>query len=120
MTADQRTFTLPFPPSVNRLFPGKQRRFASTEYKSWREAADWEIARARVRPIDGKVRIRIDLHPDSKRKADCDNFNKAILDCLVRMRIIEDDNHSVVRELTTAWGEMRSPPSAVITIVQFG
>jgi hypothetical protein len=33
------SFTLPFPPSVNGLFSGKARRYASPAYKAWKAAA---------------------------------------------------------------------------------
>ena len=40
----------------------------------------------------GRVRLEIDLYPDSNRRYDGDNFVKAIQDALVRRGIIDDDS----------------------------
>ena len=57
----------------------------------------------------GKVRLEIDLYPDSRKRYDGDNMVKAIQDCLVRRGVIEDD--SQVWELIVRKHEPGGPRS---------
>lgn len=117
------TIEMPFPPSVNGLFathyrgkaPGRRR--ISVAYLKWRVEAEMEIMAAGPRrKIEDPVAVKITLHPASRRRADADNFSKAILDCAVRMNILPDDNSDHVKEVTVRWGEQRRPGRAVVTI----
>jgi Holliday junction resolvase RusA-like endonuclease len=102
------TFVLPFPPSVNNLFPsswkpgGKQMRFPSKQYRKWKDVAFWEIKKQRWEQIKGPVSVSILLEEPDKRARDADNYQKAILDALVKMGVIEDDRN--VRAISAAWG----------------
>lgn len=113
------TIELPWPPSVNNLFNGGGRRFISSGYRRWRTAAEWSIVAARIQPVAGPVRIAITLHPPDSRPRDADNYNKPILDALVRTRVIADDHRGVVRGVASEWGAVAKPSKrarAVVTI----
>lgn len=96
-------FTLPTPPSVNNLFATYgQRRVTTERYLRWRGEADKlvMIQREGQALIAPPVAVIITL-PRERRKRDIDNFNKAILDCLVRMHILPDDSDIIVTDLYT-------------------
>jgi Holliday junction resolvase RusA-like endonuclease len=99
------TITLPFPPSVNNLFSQSWRskkRFISKKYRIWRDQAYWLIQTANLKPIEGTFEISISLDQPDKRPRDADNYQKAVIDALVKMRVVEDDK--LMRKISTAWG----------------
>jgi len=111
--------TLPWPPSVNNLFAGTKRRYATKHYRTWRRHAEMEIMAARTPRINGPVTISILLHPPDSRPRDPSNHVKAIEDTLVRMQVIRDDNGDVVKQISARWGAVASPSKrarAVVTI----
>lgn len=88
------TLSVP-PPSVNAMFsnvPGVGRVSTKT-YKTWKRGADWELAAQRPKKIIGAYELRIKIQREwrAKRGRDIDNFIKAISDCLVRVKVVEDD-----------------------------
>lgn len=92
------------PPSVNNLFVnvrGKG-RVRSDRYKTWLNAAGWDVLQARVKPVHGKVRVTVQARRPSRR-ADLDNINKAPLDLLVKHGVLIDD--SQIESLTTEWSD---------------
>ncbi len=99
------SLTVAFPPSVNGLFSGgrfSKRRFISKAYKRWRDAAYWEIHLAGFKPILGSFELEIVLERPDARRRDADNYQKAIIDALVKTGVIEDD--SLMLKVSTAWG----------------
>lgn len=108
---------LPYPPSTNGLFSQTRtgRRFPAKHYVAWRRHADLLLMAARLRPVHGPCLIEIELTPPDKRRRDADNGTKAIVDSLVRMRLIPDDSRGVVREVRVRWAEGR-PPGAVVRV----
>lgn len=84
--------TLPYPPTTNHLFTGKERRRKSDHYKAWVEEAGKELLTQRPLPqIKGPVRIHMKFGRPDKRRRDLGNLEKAISDLLVTFQIIEDD-----------------------------
>ncbi len=106
------TFTIPFPPSTNKLWRSGRRKsgqtfvYASDEYRAWKEQASWEIKRQKLAPIKGHYSIVITLDK-SKRKSnsDCDNRIKAVNDLLQSTGIIEND--SLADLIAIGWGPVR-------------
>lgn len=88
---------LPLPPSVNELFDGGRnspRRFTSSVYKAWQQAALYSLVGFPYDMIKGPVAILYSYkRPADKRARDMMNFEKALSDLLVTARIIEDDCH---------------------------
>ncbi len=102
------TLNLPYPPSVNNLFfnvPGRG-RVPSTEYRAWQASADNTIRQMNKPRINGPVEITMTFQEKDRRRRDIDNLSKAPLDALVRMRVIDADDSSVLRRLTLEWGEV--------------
>lgn len=116
MTSAPVVIALPFPPSVNTLFAGRSRRYVCPRYRRWREIADMEILAARTRSVAGRVAVSVNLHPRDDRVRDADNYLKPLIDCIVRMHIIEGDDRRVVQRVSASWGARRRPPEAIVTI----
>jgi Holliday junction resolvase RusA-like endonuclease len=89
---------LPLPPGVNNLFPGKQRRYKSQEYKLWlAEALDWwklsPLSGQAAWPLDksAKVLWTLDTYVFIPMwQGDLDNKFKAPIDFLCAMTGLQD------------------------------
>lgn len=82
---------LPYPPSVNHYWrTAKGHTFISREGKSYREAVVWKLKG--VKPIEGRVKVVIDVYPPDRRKRDLDNINKALLDAIKHGGVLIDDS----------------------------
>ena len=107
---------LPWPPSTNALFfnvRGKG-RVRSENYRKWAKEAGWTLNAQRPPKFKGPVTIGIELCPPSSRRFDLDNKNKALLDLLVTHRVIEDDNDSIVREVSVKRLDSGAPCTVVV------
>lgn len=99
---------LPAPPSVNHLFKNRRGggRAETETYRDWKAQVAWRFHHAfgaqDKRPVifRGDVIVLIGVER-SNGKADIDNLTKALLDALVRHRVIVDDNRVV--GVATAW-----------------
>lgn len=78
-----------------------RRRARSKEYDAWREQAAWELKAQKIKPIDGRVEVKIDL--DESRRGDADNRTKAVLDLLVGQKILRGDSKKFVRRVSIGW-----------------
>ena len=111
------TVSIPKPPSLNNLFAnaGKRGRVKTPAYEAWIEEAGYALNRqtAYAPPIQGPVYVHISVN---KGGADLDNLPKAVLDLLVKHRLIDDDRNVVKLTL------LHSPgfnDNAVVTIRKF-
>lgn len=86
---------LPTSPSTNNLFAtvAGRRRVKSQRYRTWLNAAGWDVKEAAPEPIRGEVDVSITF--DRADRKDIDNGVKAILDLLVEHGLIDDDKHVV-------------------------
>lgn len=103
---------LPMPPSVNAIWRarrgqggGKPQFYLDAKYKAWKLQCDgiYMATRPKVRLA---TPVKVDLHFDwhaVRKHSDLDNRQKAVLDWLQRVGILENDNQ--VRSLTANWGE---------------
>ncbi len=104
---------LPAPPSVNHLFKNKRSggRSETFVYSDWKAQVAWRMQHQfglqDKRPVlfGGEVVVLIGVERSNAR-ADIDNLTKALLDALVRHRIIIDDNRVI--GVATAW----NPPGS--------
>ena len=113
--------SLPFPPSVNRLWRAKKGGgvYRSQEYVYWSKAAAWEIAvQVKTRSIQGKYKLTIEAVAPDKRRRDLDNLIKALSDSLVSANVVESDH--LCRELNMKWVETGPPIRIVIEGVEGG
>ncbi len=94
---------IPFPPSVNNLFPtdSRGRRFPSPKYKKWKDEAAWSIKAGKPYKITGHFTATLVADRKDRRKRDLDNALKACLDLLVALDLIEDD--SLAEHVEIGW-----------------
>jgi len=92
---------LPFPPSVNGLYPGKARRFKSRRYRNWIHEADVALLQQDFKPVEGMCEVHYKFGRPDARKRDVFNFEKALTDYLVSAGVIEDD--SLIERGTVEW-----------------
>lgn len=86
--------TLPWPPSVNRIWRQYQGRvLLSREGRAYRQAVLGEWLQAQQQGM-GRQRLRlvIDAHMPDARRRDIDNLGKAVLDAMQAARVFEDDS----------------------------
>ena len=96
---------LPMPPSVNQIWSsGRGRIFRSKRYKTWlRECDVLALMHAwRKQKVSGRYCVLITLN-NKKRRGDCDNRIKAVLDWLRRAELTDDDRHC--DEVIARWGD---------------
>ena len=101
---------LPFPPSINSLYPSNkttQRRFKSKKYKEWIDFADiLYLQQMRGLPkFINPVQFVIYLGRPDKRIRDAANYEKAVSDYLVRVELLADD--SLIWKNTQQWGSAK-------------
>ncbi len=94
---------LPFPPSLNSLFPGKQRRHKSKAYEAWIREAGYMLLNQRLGKFDRPISVHYYFGRPDKRKRDLDNLFKAPNDFLVSSGIIADD--SLIHRICGEWGK---------------
>jgi Holliday junction resolvase RusA-like endonuclease len=96
------TITLPFPPSMNRLWKrGTTGMYRSPRYMSWIRAAGQELELQRPGCIAGNYIIVIQLERKDNRNRDADNFLKACSDLLQQHGVIEND--ALAESVTAMW-----------------
>jgi crossover junction endodeoxyribonuclease RusA len=95
MTFDPLRFQLPWPPSLNNLYPtgANGRRYLSRQGKAFHQAATLELMRQRVprARICGGVEMTLLLQPPDLRRRDILNLPKIIEDCLTQFGVWGDD-----------------------------
>jgi len=88
--------SLPFPPSMNRLWRSAKggKVYRSPEYQKWKEIAAWEaISQTRPARIKGKFKISIRFVRPDARHRDLDNLLKSLLDCLQSAGVVTNDKN---------------------------
>lgn len=72
-------FTLPMPPSGNhRVKITRTGAYKTPEYQAFQEQVGWLLRAAGVTPLEGPVRVHIDIF--YKRNIDVDNVMKGVFD----------------------------------------
>lgn len=92
-------FTLPWPPSVNRMWrtiskgPLAGRTLLSEEGREYRRQVNLQVTLQRItrRSLSGKLAVHITAYPPDRRRRDIDNLLKAVLDSLQHAEVIDDD-----------------------------
>ena len=92
---------LPFPPSVNSywrniVMGGRPRTLISERGRQYRQAVI-DICRGLAirQTLVGPLVCTVDLYPPCRRRRDCDNFLKGLLDALTHARVYDDDSQIV-------------------------
>lgn len=112
---------LPFPPSTNSLFAGKDRRRKSERYKAWiAEAFPLVQREVRGQRISGPWSIELRAVRPDRRKRDIDNLLKATIDLMVSCGVVGDD--SEMQSVYASWvpGKPEKPPVVSVHLFQHG
>lgn len=110
------TFTLPWPPSANRLWRTvKGRMIRSAEYREWLTSAGWILKSQRPQPVKGPYRLTVVLVRPDQRRRDQDNLLKPISDLMKVCGVIEDDH---LAQTTMVGWSLESPVADGSVIVQ--
>jgi len=108
--------SLPFPVSVNAMYRAvKGRSILSEDYRAWKREAGELLNVQRHKPITGPVLVNIDLVPPDKRRHDCDNLCKGLVDLLVAHGVIEADDNRILRGLSVYWRDEGIPCRVTVT-----
>lgn len=105
------TFTLPFPPSVNGLFAGKARRYASPAYKAWKALARPFVPAGL---IAGPYTLELIFDRPDRRARDLGNLEKAVSDLIVERGLVIDD--SCCQRITLAWSDEPPQRDSVVRV----
>ena len=97
------SFWLPFPPSLNSLYPGRVRRHKSAKYEAWiNEARQALIQQDCSVKFINPICVAYKFGQPNKKRRDLDNLLKAPNDLLVAHGIIADDN--LIHRISAEWG----------------
>ena len=109
-----QTVKLPWPPSTNSLWRSVRGKVVRSEgYKTWWDAAGWELAAQRPQKHRGPVRLSIRLRSPTKQAYDPDNRLKACLDLLKALHVIEADDNRIVRSITVEVSDTGEPGAKI-------
>jgi Holliday junction resolvase RusA-like endonuclease len=100
--------SLPMPVSTNHLFFNRVKahggRARTPEYNAWVREAGTRLAIQRPPQITGRVSILIEVQePETARRQDVANREKAVVDLLVTHQVIQGDDQRYLREITLKW-----------------
>lgn len=84
--------SLPYPPSINNYYRNFNGRIiiskAGREYRQLVES----LMRDFGQPMEGKLAVRIEMHPPDNKRRDVDNVLKSLLDALQHGGAYKDDS----------------------------
>ncbi len=108
------------PPSTNNLFVTiKGRRFKSQQYRDWLAAAV-PLARHLKGPAAYPCAVEMVICGDTNESRDADNFQKAVLDCLVDAGVLMGDSLRHVRKLSIEYRPADHPEAVVLVTIGEG
>lgn len=112
--------SLPYPPSVNHYWRrAGSRTIVSAEGRRYRAAAARTLAMRRIRHFEGRVSVRVVVHPPDRRRRDLDNVLKALLDALAQPGGAYRDD-SQIDGLEVLRGEVVKGGLVVVTVEAIG
>ena len=120
--SDLLRFSLPIPPTANRLFTyraGSRQRIKTDEYRKWATEAAYGLmiqgmSGAVSAVARGRYKVAIWLPFDHKR--DIDNAIKPLLDVIVKCGVISDDRW--IDELVVRRVPVSEPPEVFVEVQQ--
>ncbi len=114
-----QVFRLPYPPSINHYWRHVgPRTLISREGRAYRDRVCRILAASGVRPLRGPLHMVVDLHPPYRRRRDCDNAMKALLDACAKGGAYRDD--SQIKDLEVHMREPVAGGRAIVRIEETG
>lgn len=118
-------FTLPYPPSVNRIWRGivvrhkgkvVARILLSSDGRAYRQKVITHVAGLNLPALPSGARLALHLHacPPDRRKRDLSNIPKSLEDALTHARVWADD--SLIDDLRVTRGSTTRPGHVLVTI----
>lgn len=90
--------------------------YMSNKGKMTKESYQWQAkAQYKGQPLEGLLKVEMELYVGTKRKCDIDNFNKLCFDSLTGTVWVDD---SQIRELTIKKGYDKENPRITLQIEQ--
>lgn len=84
---------LPYPPSVNHLWRRVgHRTLLSRQGRAYRRQVYSLLVARRVRPLEGRIAVTVEVHPPDRRRRDLDNLQKGLFDAMQHAGIFFDDS----------------------------
>jgi crossover junction endodeoxyribonuclease RusA len=84
---------LPYPPSVNHYWRRVgARTLISRGGRAFRKEVCSILAARGIRPLDGPLRVQVEVFPPDRRRRDLDNTLKSLLDALAHGGAYHDDS----------------------------
>lgn len=112
--------SLPYPPSVNHYWRrAGTRTIVSAKGRRFRDAVARTLTTRRIRPFEGRVSVRVVVHPPDHRRRDLDNVLKALLDALAQPGGAYRDD-AQIDELEVLRGEVVKGGLVVVTVEAIG
>jgi crossover junction endodeoxyribonuclease RusA len=113
LEVEAMTFTLPWPPSLNRYYrTWKGRVLISSEGRAYKLVAALKAKASGVKPMDGGLVVRLELYRPQKR-GDLDNTLKALFDSLNGVAWVDDGQ---VVELHATRHDDKANPRVEVTV----
>ncbi len=110
-------FELPFPPSINHYWRRVgARTLISREGRAFRKSVCSLLALRRLHPLDGWLKVFLQVFPPDRRRRDVDNVQKPVLDALQHAGVYHDDYQIV--SLCTDRLEPRDGGLLIVTVTQ--
>lgn len=109
------TYTLPWPPSLNNMYPTvRGRRVLSAEGKRFKASVVAHVlSQGRpAKPLAGRLRLEVLVYPPDRRRRDLSNLVKAVEDALTAAGVWEDDSQVDVLQVA----RMFVSPKGAITV----
>lgn len=109
---------LPWPPSVNHYyFLVRNRKVIGKKGREYRAAVGL-LADPSIPPLEGPLKVEIEVYPPDRRRRDLDNLNKCVLDSLEKANIFLDD--SQIEHLTLKKMSIIKGGELKVTITKLG
>jgi Holliday junction resolvase RusA-like endonuclease len=101
-------FYLPFPPSVNSLYPTVDKiRIKSATYKRWIKQANLILNKQNIPILNQRCIVEYHLnHPDNRIR-DAENYAKALTDFLVYRNILQGDDRRYLKATLASWNDIK-------------
>jgi crossover junction endodeoxyribonuclease RusA len=110
------TFTLPYPPSANKLWrPAGYKLVKTAAYHAYMREAALVIEHQRPEPVAGKFALTVIATRPDNRTRDVDNLLKPTMDAIAKAGVVEND--SLAERVVIGWSQEGPLKGGAILVV---